>query len=376
MKWCLKGFAVICLLILLPGCGKKEIPAVLTEPSAVETSPQKPVEVTAAEEPKTRPEENPLEPLERQEINGQIQSYLTGEMVPVSQGNRRPIAVMISNDKESLPNYGLSQAGVVYEAPVEGDINRYMALIENYDSLDRIGSVRSVRTYYIFFAREFDAICVHYGQSTFAKPYLQYIDDINGMEGVGGAAFYRSSDRKAPHNAYTSFDKIQTAISAYGFRQSYDSEYKGHYLFASKNHPAVFNQPDVMEAYRVVPGYKMNNPWFEYHEDDGLYYRYQYGKLHEDSQGPLAVKNIIIQYCQSGYYATTPYLNINVHTDEWGYYISEGKAIPIHWSKDGEYGVTHYYDTQGQEIFLNPGKTWVCVISTKDTARTEIHGKE
>ena len=121
----------------------------------METSPQKPVEVTAAEEPETRPEENPLEPLERQEINGQIQSYLTGEMVPVSQGNRRPIAVMISNDKESLPNYGLSQAGVVYEAPVEGDMNRYMALIENYDSLDRIGSVRSVRTYYIFFAREF-----------------------------------------------------------------------------------------------------------------------------------------------------------------------------------------------------------------------------
>lgn len=28
-----------------------------------------------------------------------IESYLTGEMVPVQQGDRRPLAVMISNDK-------------------------------------------------------------------------------------------------------------------------------------------------------------------------------------------------------------------------------------------------------------------------------------
>ncbi|MFR8347996.1 MAG: hypothetical protein ACLVAV_01240 [Clostridium sp.] len=32
------------------------------------------------------------------------------------------------------------------------------------------------------------------------------------------------------------------------------------------------------------------------------------------SEGPVAVKNVIFQYCQSGFYATTEYLNINVHT--------------------------------------------------------------
>lgn len=72
---------------------------------------------------------------------------------------------MMSNDKASLPQYGINRADIVYEAPVEGGMNRYMAIIENYDDLDRIGSVRSCRTYYTYFAREFDAIYAHYGRA-------------------------------------------------------------------------------------------------------------------------------------------------------------------------------------------------------------------
>ena len=85
-------------------------------------------------------------------------------MVPVEQANRRPIAIMMSNDKEARPQYGMNRAGVVYEAPVEAEMNRYMAVIEDYDDLDRIGSVRSCRTYYTYFAREFDAIYAHFGR--------------------------------------------------------------------------------------------------------------------------------------------------------------------------------------------------------------------
>lgn len=62
---------------------------------------------------------------------------------------------------------------------------------------------------------------------------------------------------------------------------------------------------------------------------------------------------MIFQYCQSGFYASTQYLNINVHTGEYGYYITDGKAIPITWEKDGEFGVTHYYDHDHNEIVLN-----------------------
>lgn len=316
-------------------------------------------------------------PEERVEQGGMIRSYLTGKMVPVFQGNRRPAAVMISNDKEARPQYGINRAGVVYEAPVEGGMNRYMALIEDYDGLSRIGSVRSCRTYYIYFAREFDGVYVHFGQSTFAKPYLKDVDDINGLEGIGSGAFYRSKDKKSPHNAYTSGDLLQASIERLGYSKEYDPSYKGHYRFARDGKElSLDGRPGVMDAVTVKPGYAMNQAYFIYEPSDGLYHRYQYGDVQRGDEGPVTAKNVIFQYCQSGYYATTEYLDINVHTSDCGYFMTDGKAIPISWEKDGEFGATHYYDLNHNEIVLNQGQTWVCIISTKDFSKSEMIGNE
>lgn len=330
-----------------------------TEPIVIETEP-----VTEAE------------PDDRTVVDGKIKSYLTGEMVDVAVGTRRPIAIMMSNDKESLPQYGINRAGVVYEAPVEGEMNRYMAVLEDYDGLERIGSVRSCRTYYTYFAREFDAIYVHYGQSTFAKPYLNNVDNINGIEGIGETAFYRSKDKKRPHNAYASYDRIQSAIQRLGYSQEYAGDYSGHFQFAKSSQQTELSSGEVLDAYKVVPGYTYNKPWFEYNEEDGLYYRYQYGGVHSGDEGPVAVKNLIIQYCPAGYYASTEYRNINVHEGVWGYYITGGKAERVDWRKDGEFGVTRYYDNDGNEIRLNPGKTWICIMTGEHIGRISITGKE
>ncbi len=370
--------AVLAAGLFLGGCQKKAVEAVVTEVSSETEESTTVMEVTTAPEPETttqeETEESGEEPEERVEVDGKIKSYLTGEMVDVEKANRRPLAIMMSNDKEALPQYGINRAGVVYEAPVEGSMNRYMAIIENYDDLDRIGSVRSCRTYYTYFAREFDAIYAHFGQSTFAKPYLANVDNINGIEGAGSNAFYRSKDRKAPHNAYASFEKLQAAIEKLGYSQEYNQEYEGHYQFARSGQEIVLE--NSLEAWKVVPGYIMNKAYFEYNQDDGLYYRYQYGGPHKGDEGPIAVKNIIFQYCSVGNYATTQYLNIDVHTPQYGYYITGGRAIPLSWEKDGQFGVTHYYNTEKEEITLNQGKTWICIIPTRDFDKTEIHGKD
>lgn len=368
------GIAMFLMAAAMTGCGNKYEEVAVTTAAATEAyakeAPTVPVIIleTEAEEQT----EEAWEPEERVEVDGKIRSYLTGEMVDVEKANRRPIAIMMSNDKEALPQYGINRAGVVYEAPVEGAMNRYMAIIEDFDDLDRIGSVRSCRTYYTYFAREFDAIYAHFGQSTFAEPYLKNVDNVNGIEGVGGNAFYRSNDKKAPHNAYASASKLKSTISKLGYRTEYSDSYDGHFRFA--NGTTQVNL-DGQDAYKVIPGYSFNAPWFEYNEEDGLYYRYQYDAPHKGSEGQIAVKNIIIQYAEWGYYATTQYLNINLHTGREGYYITNGKAIPITWKKDGEFGVTHYYDLDGNEITLNKGKTWICVNGTDKVNRTEFYGK-
>ena len=121
-------------------------------------------------------------------------------------GRRRPAAIMINNIEASLPQWGISHAGIIYEAPVEGGITRMMAIFEDYDSLERIGSVRSCRDYFINYAMGYEAIYVHYGQSVYAEPYLAMdeVNNLSGLSGYGDQIFYRTTDRKPPHNAYIS----------------------------------------------------------------------------------------------------------------------------------------------------------------------------
>ena len=41
---------------------------------------------------------------------------------------KRPVAVMVNNVEPALPQYGISQADVIFELPVEGDLTRLMAM--------------------------------------------------------------------------------------------------------------------------------------------------------------------------------------------------------------------------------------------------------
>ena len=96
---------------------------------------------SVGEETETVAEENRLElsgmPIigEREVVDGKMQSYLTGQWMDEEKARRRPIAVMIPNNAPALPQYGLSKAGIIYEAPVEGRITRLMAMFEDYDEV-------------------------------------------------------------------------------------------------------------------------------------------------------------------------------------------------------------------------------------------------
>ena len=53
-----------------------------------------------------------------------------------------------------------------------------------------------------------------------------------------------------------------------------------------------------------------------------------------------------------------------------GYYITDGKAIPISWSKTSEQGRTIYFDMTADEIQVNTGKTYLGFVP--DTRWNEL----
>lgn len=372
----MKKYAKLILMLglagtMLTGC-KKEEETVENTPTPTptqeaEATPTPEAQVLEAEEPEPTPDPIP---------EGHVVSYLTGEYVPETIGRRRPVAVMLNNLKPACPQAGIANAGVVYEAPVEGGITRLMGVFEDYDNLEKIGSVRSCRDYYIFYASGFNAIYTHYGQSAYALPFLDLpeVNNLSGLAGYGDQVFYRTTDRKSPHNAYTSFEGIQKGIEINGYSQEYDENFTPGYAFCGVDEEVEL--PGAEEASIVKPGYFLNKPWFEYNPEDKLYYRFQYGDKQIDqlTGEQIAYKNIILQYSSWRNYDENGYLNIDVDAPNVGKYITNGKVIDITWKKHEPWGATFYYDTNGNQITMDTGKTWVCIIQDTYADRVEILG--
>ena len=328
-----------------------------------------------------------------EENNGMVRSFLTGKLVPESIGRTRPISVMLNNIYDALPQSGIANAEVVYEAPVEGGITRLMGIFEDYQDVERIGSVRSSREYYVYFAREFDSFYLHFGQAWYALELLWRDDTLNlsGLEdagkGEGNVTYYRSDDFAAPHNVFTNYDMIQAGIDFRGYSRNYSDDYvlqNGHYQFAADDAPVLLENGQA--ASTVDIGYDYNNASFVYDEQTGKYTRYQFGEPQIDMMtgNALTYDNILIQYCSwQPQVDSDTYLDINVLTGGSGKYITRGKAIDVTWSKDGattddpfaegNFSPTRYYDANGEQITLNQGKTWVCIVLDSSSDNVQLY---
>lgn len=168
------GIISSCLLF---GCGNKEEEEVKPDTTVEEEQKQQP---TASPEKTPEPEGFPVIG-EREEKDGQVQSYLTGEWKDKEVAKRRPIAVMIPNNSPAMPQYGISKASIIYEAPVEGRITRLMAVFEDFDDLDKIGPVRSSRDYFVYVAMGYEAIYCNWG---LARPYVEELINRDTVQNI------------------------------------------------------------------------------------------------------------------------------------------------------------------------------------------------
>ncbi len=304
-KWLL---AVIGLSIGLAvtGCGKEE----------EDTQPQVTVEpIPTAEsipEQEEEPEDEPAS-TEREVVDGKMQSYLTGEWKDEAVVNRRPIAVMVPNNAPALPQYGISRASIIYEAPVEGRITRLMPVFEDFDDLERIGPVRSSRDYYIYIAMGYEAIYCNWG---LAVPYVEELINRDTVQNISAAvqgihnpadeAFGRVSrpGKAKEFTGYLFIDGMKKAAERLGYDWEYDDDHVAPFTFAPEGTKAQDNYAGEPDATMIYPGgqsgnqsgYGSYNPYFEYHEDEGVYYRYQDGSAQVDELdgSQLKVSNVIL----------------------------------------------------------------------------------
>lgn len=347
--------------LTLAACGKEEAqqPVQEVEFSNIAENVQQQEQSTEAEtetEPQT----------EEESREGMYRSELTNEWIDESLKDQRPIAVMVDNEKTALPHYGVTEADVVYEimnSTANGRITRLMAIVKDWGKITQFGSIRSTRPTNILLAAEWNAVLCHDGGPFYIDNYL-----ANDYAAHFSGTFSRVNNGKSREfTEYICEGDLEKNFNNSNYSTEYDEFYPGeHYVFSNTEF-TLDDRSEAIDATEIKLPFSHNGSTLKYNKETQTYDYYEYGSAHVDpahDNAVLTFKNVLIQDCTFHQYDDNGYLIYNcIDSGRDGYYLTNGKAIPVTWIKSTDTEPTIYLDKQtGEQIEMNTGKTYVTLI--------------
>ena len=304
------------------------------------------------------------EPVKIEEKQEEVEEEVKKVQIVDLDSDTRPVAVMINNIGTARKYHsGLQDAYMVYELIVEGGLTRLMALYKDANTA-KIGSIRSARHYYLDYALENDAIYVHWGYSEYAQRDISSlkVSNLNGLI-YGNKYFWRDKTLRvsSEHTAYSSMEKINKGINDLKYRKTTDDK------------PLLTYSVDAIDLSAmegVIPATNVSIPYsnsmktdYVYDVEAKNYKRSVNGEAHTDYETKMqyTAKNIITYKVNN----TTISGDVKGRQDlstvgsGEGYFISEGYAVPIKWSKSSRTARTKYTFLNGGELVVNDGNTYI-----------------
>ena len=280
-----------------------------------------------------------------------------------SIAERPAVIVKIDNDAAAPPQSGLDRADVVYEEVVEGGITRYLAIFQSQDA-DPVGPVRSVRETDADILRPIGGLFAYSGG---IPPFVSLID-ATGITDVGadddGGAYYRSSERNAPDNLYTSTTVLRQRTPAGAAAPPPLFDYVGNdEKFSEPGQKAVAQVTVTMSGASVATwSYDTATRQWD-RSTNGHPQTVAVGTAL--SSGPaVAFTNIIVEmvpYQDTGYIdpAGNPVPDADTVGSGQAVILSDGELVDATWSKPAPSAITTYQASDGSPVRLLRGTTWI-----------------
>jgi len=294
-----------------------------------------------------------------------VPAPLTGRLVSPAAAIRHPIAVMIDDLLPARPQSGFSAASIVWQAPAEGGIPRYMLVFQENIPTD-VGPVRSSRYYYIAWAAELKAVYAHSGGSPQALATLRSQGSgqlvYNADEFRWGGSFHRITTRFSPHNLYTTGKQLRGIATAQGAR---DGAIAWPWTFA----------PDLAIRLRPTGGrlqvaYLANSIRYDYDRATNTYLRSVTGEkkqIDAATHQRVAPKNVVIMLMSFGPLndgSQKHRLEAKVVGTGTAWIATNGTTIKGTWKKTSLTSPTRFFDSAGKPVVLTVGQTFVQVMQT------------
>ncbi len=336
---------------LLASCGSRHEAATARAAAPVVTPPSSTTSTTKA------PVKKPVAP--------PAVCPLTDLPAPGGHVPQRPaLAIKVENLPAARPQYGLAQADVIYEEPVEGGITRFIVIYQCNDS-SRVEPVRSGRWIDPDLVDQYGAHPL-FGYAGAVQPVVDKVDSSSlidvGVDRAPPTDYWRDPARYEPHNLVTSTQLLY----AYGLAHG-----------ASRTPPNPVFQfgplpPIVTPAASVSIPYEYSPVTWTWHPELGLYLRSysDTGAATLGGGGQIAAANVVIMH-------VVPYQSSFVEDVNGDHetllvltgsgpleVVRDGAAISGTWSRPALNDVTKLLDSKGHVIPLRPGVTWIELVPT------------
>ena len=328
--------------------------------------------------PETEPEtEEETEP--PQIIRATYFDPITGEPTDTDISTYRPVAVVVKNDRIASPQFGLSKAGVLYEAAVEGGLTRFLAVYSNVSKVDKIGPVIDSRSYFYDFAANHNAVFVQAG-TTAEGNKTQVARGITALDAIVGElspGFRRdaqlSSSRGYENSVITDANGLKSRADQFGISLRTDK-------IVSPYRTIDYLQNRDMTGGKYcthlsIPFSSNMTVEYAYSTLTNKYSRSQYGEPHVDAETgkQLSFTNLIIVIADHATVNSSGELSIVSSGKGSGYYVYGGSCVMISWQRTDGVNPIKLFEADGlTPLEISSGNTYFAVVSPKLSGKIDF----
>ncbi|MWC31102.1 DUF3048 domain-containing protein [Paenibacillus sp. MMS18-CY102] len=306
------------------------------------------------------PEQKP-ETAEPPAATGAFSAPLTG--LPLEkEAVQRPMAVMVNNYKAARPQSGLTQADVIWEVLAEGGITRLVAIFQSSESKEPIGPIRSIRPYLIELGELYHGVLVHAGASNdaFAILQRQHKQDLDEITNAG-AYFYRDKTRKAPHNLYSTLEKMHAGAE----KRKYESSVAiPSFTFADGGAGTYDGPATKLDIHFLMKDYKVS---YAYDAARKVYLRSINDAPHIDlnNKEQLSAPNVVVLGAKHQVYDDYGRLKVDLSSGGPAILFQNGQEVTCEWKRAGKDVIRIMKD--GKELPFIPGKVYYHIVPNNPT---------
>ena len=302
-----------------------------------------------------------------------FRNVLTGLETTSELAALRPVSICIGNTAYALPQYGLSSADILVEAPIEDGTTRLMMITTDYEHIATVGSVRATRSYLTEMAAYFDCIQLYNGTTDKGESVVyENLDTLDYATRNLYGVYYTDDMRTDPHNLMTNGTLITNGIR----RFSFETTQRGNGIvtpYAIDPDAAPLSGSRAMSV--SLPFSETHRVSYEYDAEVGAYVRYQYGEMQTDANNGQAItfEHLFLLFTTTVVTdrADGKQLDMCLSDGGTGYYLADGAAVAISWTKTAD-GTLCFTAEDGSLLSISCGNSYIGLLPVSAAADISI----